>query len=88
MANLIRQVESMAQIPLSALPEGSEAIIAGFSGGAGFAQKLADMGLVPGTRIKVVKNQRNGPMMIWVRGVTLGIGRGVSMKVLVQPVNQ
>jgi ferrous iron transport protein A len=74
----------MAEIPLSMLPEGSEAVIVGFQGGPGMVQKLADMGFVPGTRIKVVKNQRNGPMMVWVRGVTLGIGRGVATRIIVR----
>ena len=84
----MRQVENMAQVPLSTLPEGAEARVTGFSGGARFMRKLADMGFVPGTRIRVVKNQRNGPMMVWIRGITLGIGRGVAMKIMVEPIKR
>lgn len=78
----------MVETPLIMLPEGSEATILGLKGGAGFVQKLADMGFVPGTRIKVIKNQRNGPMMVFIRGMTVGIGRGIAMKIMVRPVNQ
>ncbi len=74
----------MTDMALSMLPEGSEAVIVGFQGGPGLVQKLADMGFVPGTRVKVVKNQRNGPMMVSVRGVTLGIGRGIATRIIVR----
>ena len=74
----------MTDMALSMLPEGSEAVVVGFQGGPGLVQKLADMGFVPGTRVKVVKNQRNGPMMVSVRGVTLGIGRGIATRIIVR----
>ena len=74
----------MTDMALSMLPEGSEAVIVGFQGGPGLVQKLADMGFVPGTRVKVVKNQRNGPMMVSVRGVTFGIGRGIATRIIVR----
>ncbi len=78
----------MVQIPLSNLTEGAEAVVVGFRGGARLMQKLADMGFVPGTAVKVIKNQRNGPMMVSIRGITLGIGRGVAMKIMVEPRNR
>ena len=74
----------MVETTLSMLPEGAEATIVRFQGGPGLVQKLADMGFVPGTRVKVIKNQRNGPMMVWVRGVTLGIGRGIASRIMVR----
>lgn len=77
----------MTEMTLSMLPEGSQAVIMGFRGGPGLVQKLADMGFVPGTKVKVVKNQRNGPMIVSIRGVTLGIGRGIATRIVVRARN-
>ncbi len=74
----------MSRMPLSMVPEGSEVVIVGFKGGARFVQKLADMGFVPGTRVKVIRNQRGGPMIVLLREGRLAIGRGVAMKVEVE----
>lgn len=45
--------------------------------------RLLDMGLVPGTRVKVLNNQNRGPMIIEVRDSKMALGRGLANKILV-----
>lgn len=53
-------------------------------GGSHLVNRLFQMGLTPGTIVEVVRNDV-GPIVISFRGVTIGIGRGVAMKILVEP---
>lgn len=47
-------------------------------------KRLTDLGLTPGTPIKVVKSAPfNGPLEVSVRGSTLAIGRGMAHRILV-----
>ena len=47
-------------------------------------KRLTDLGLTPGTEVKVVKSAPfNGPLEIYVRGSTLAIGRGMANRILV-----
>lgn len=51
----------------------------------GFQKRLEDMGLTPGTRIKVVRSAPfHGPIEIHVRGSRLAIGRGMAKRILVR----
>ncbi|MCK4933800.1 ferrous iron transport protein A [Candidatus Bathyarchaeota archaeon] len=50
-----------------------------------FQKRLEDMGLTPGTRIKVVKSAPfNGPLELQVRGSRLALGRGMAERILVR----
>ena len=74
----------MQGMPLSMVQEGAEVIVVGFKGGARFVQKLADMGFVPGTKVRVLRNQSSGPMIVILRGMQLAIGRGIATKIEVR----
>jgi Fe2+ transport system protein FeoA len=51
----------------------------------GFQKRLEDMGLTPGTRIKVVRSAPfHGPIEIHVRGSRLAIGRGMARRILLR----
>jgi len=64
-----------------------EVIVRGVVAGYGLARRLADMGIVPGTVVRVVRqNAMMGPVEIEVRGTRLLLGRGVAAKVLVEPI--
>lgn len=60
-----------------------ELTIAEIAGGYGMRRKLADMGLVPGTKIKVLSRNMLGPIILAVRNYRLAIGRGVASKIMV-----
>ena len=43
-------------LPITSLDEGEEGIVYSLAGGEGFSSRLAGMGIVPGIKIKVLRN--------------------------------
>ena len=55
-------------------------------GGRGVRNRLAQMGILPGTRLKIVSQAAfGGPLLVDVDGRVVAIGRGVADKVIVRP---
>ena len=69
--------------PLSDAGRGSEVIICDIDGGRMLRGRLADLGLCPGERLKVVHNTR-GSVIVEHRDCRFALGRGVSTKVMVR----
>lgn len=75
----------MNTIFLTDLKEGQAAVIKSVTGGWGATKRLADLGLTPGTKIKVLRiAPARGPIEIEVRGSRLVLGRGLASKVLLK----
>ena len=70
-------------LPLSFVLPGEQVVIDRLVGGSQVQQRLADMGLTPGTTIEVIKASGPGPIIVAFRGSRLALGRGLSQKVLV-----
>lgn len=66
------------------IEEGMRARIVDLFGGRGLARRLMEMGLSPGSEVRVIRNSF-GPMIVEVRGVRLALGRGLASKILVEP---
>ena len=66
------------------LKKGQKGIIVSILGGRRVIQRLTDMGLTPGTEIKLLRNGRLCPVEISVRGSKLAIGCGAATKILVK----
>ena len=54
------------------------------NGGSGMKRKLSDMGLVPGTPLRVISGCYPGPLLIEIKGSRLGLGYGIAHKVMVK----
>jgi len=80
------QVEVAQLMPLPMVSPGEVVQVADIRGGWGLTRKLADMGLLPGTNIRVVNNQMPGPVVIEVKGTRLALGYGMAQKILVTEV--
>jgi Fe2+ transport system protein FeoA len=81
-----------SKLPLSTLMDGETGIITSISTGhgkghgksRGLRRRLMDMGLTPGTEVKVVKTTPfHGPLEITVRGSRLALGRGIAKRIFV-----
>ncbi len=71
-------------VPLASVPEGGCARVKFLRGGRVLVQRLADMGLSPGTVVRVVKSAPfSGPIEICARECNLALGRGVASKIFV-----
>ena len=72
-------------VSLGDLPEGEKCTIVLAAGGHGMIRRLAEMGLTPGTEVRVVRSApMHGPIEVSVRGVSLALGRGIASRVLVK----
>ena len=57
----------------------------GVEAGRGLQQRLAEMGLLPGCRLRVLSGGR-GPFVVAVKGSRLVLGHGMVGRILVRPV--
>jgi Fe2+ transport system protein FeoA len=83
-------------VPLTTLRAGETCLIinVGFNPSSkrrrtqrGFVKRLTDLGLTPGTPLRVVKAAPfRGPIEIVVRGSRLALGRGMAERILVKAV--
>ena len=69
--------------PLCSVRPGQTVKIVRAAGGRRLAAKLANMGLYPGSELRVLSNLM-GPMIIEVKGSRLSLGRGVASKIMVR----
>ncbi len=70
--------------PLSSAQRGECVRLIHIEAGHRLARRLAELGLTPGVTLQVV-HKNGGPMLIAVRGTRLALGRGVTDKILVSP---
>jgi ferrous iron transport protein A len=72
-------------VSLADLPRGEKCTVVLAAGGHGMVRRLAEMGLTPGTEVRVVRSApMHGPIEVSVRGVSLALGRGIAGRVLVK----
>jgi DtxR family Mn-dependent transcriptional regulator len=72
-------------VALTDLREGEKSTMVLAFGGHRMVHRLAEMGLTPGTEITLVRSAPiRGPIEIYVRGVSLALGRGIGGRVLVK----
>lgn len=75
----------MPPIPLDQLPSGTRARVVSIFAPGRWNYRLLQMGVVPGGIIEVIMNNRIGPIVIRVMGVTISLGRGIARRILVEP---
>lgn len=70
---------------LTSLKKGESARIAFVRAGKGALQRLSDMGLTPGTVVKIITSAPlRGPVEIEVRGSRLAVGWGIASRIFVE----
>jgi ferrous iron transport protein A len=86
MQNLQGRIEET--VSLADLRQGDKCTVVLALGGYGMVRRLAEMGLTPGTELKVVRSApMHGPIEVSVRGVSLALGQGIARRVLVKRSN-
>ena len=78
-----RNAETKTARPLSQVKSGTTVTLVGIDAGRGLNNRLASMGLVANTRIKVVSNNHPGPFVISVKDTKMVLGRGMAAKIMV-----
>ncbi len=71
-------------MPLTMVHEGSEVVLREILGGMGIRRRLTDMGLRPGSRIRIISNSDGGPFVIGIGETKIMVGRGMAQKIMVE----
>jgi len=75
----------LKSISLTDIKEGQRGTIVSILGGRMAVKRLVDLGLTPGTEIKVLRKiQPHGPVEIEVRGSNIALGRGLALKIQIK----
>jgi ferrous iron transport protein A len=65
---------------------GEDVRLVTIQGGRGIRQRLADIGLTPGTVLQVVQSDGWGPLIVAFKNdARLALGRGMAHKMMVEP---
>ncbi len=73
--------------PLSAVPPGQRVRIINYAGGRMLRSRLASLGLNLGQEVSIIQNNR-GLIIVGVNGGRVALGRGVSQKIMVVPLDE
>ena len=60
---------------LSEVKENKEAVISSIEGDARFMSRITSIGLTPGCKVNVVKNDKNRPMLVYSRDTMIALNR-------------
>lgn len=78
--------ETQAEIPLAAMAPGQRGRIARYLGGRMLRARLVALGLNVGQEVEIIQNHR-GLIILGVNSGRVALGRGVSQKILITPLN-
>ena len=72
---------------LSDLKPNTEAIISGINGDARFISRITSIGLTPGCRVTVIKNDKNRPVLMYSRDTMIAVNRRECADIRVSEIN-
>jgi len=73
----------MESITLDKATRGSSVRVVAVSGGRMARQKLTDLGIIPGEKLKIVRNDGSGPVLVGLYDSKVVVGSGLAQKVRV-----
>jgi len=62
----------------------TDLVFISLAGGRGAMQRLTDMGLIQGVRLKVLHNSGYGPVTVLMKGAKVALGHGLASKIMVE----
>lgn len=80
--NRNKSTSSQNAVSLAMVEAGTMVRLVSVQGGRELRSRLADMGLVPGMELRVIRNT-GGPFIIAIKESRLALGRGMAQKILV-----
>mgnify|MGYP002624930568 CR=1 FL=1 len=84
---VIKEAPSGPMMPLTMVNRGETAVVKKVKGCDTVRQRLMDLGLNPGAKVQVLKNESSGPMIVAVKqDGRLALGRSMTHKILVTTV--
>jgi len=83
--NVMADAVALLEYSLAQAPAGQRVRITGYRGGRMLRARLLAMGLNLGRELEVLQNNR-GLIIVGVNGGRVALGRGISQKILAEPV--
>jgi len=71
---------------LHELKQGQKAVVAEIGGEARSINRAVSIGLTPGSKLEVIKNQKNRPMLIYSRDTMIALNRKECENIMVEEV--
>ena len=71
---------------LSEVKENREALVSGINGDTRFMSRITSIGLTPGCRVKVIKNDKNRPVLVYSRDTMIALNRSECKGITVEEV--
>ena len=71
---------------LSEVKENREALVSGVNGDTHFMSRITSIGLTPGCRVKVIKNDKNRPVLVYSRDTMIALNRSECKGITVEEV--
>ena len=60
---------------LSEVAENKEAVVTAVEGDARFVSRITSIGLTPGCRVSMIKNDKNRPVLVYSRDTMIALNR-------------
>ncbi|MCR4657747.1 MAG: ferrous iron transport protein A [Lachnospiraceae bacterium] len=71
---------------LSEVKENREALVSGIHGDTRFISRITSIGLTPGCKVKVIKNDKNRPVLVYSRDTMIALNRNECKGIMVEEV--
>ena len=71
---------------MSDVKENREALVSEINGDTRFLSRITSIGLTPGCRVRVVKNDRNRPLLVYSRDTMIALNRNECRGIVVEEV--
>ena len=66
---------------LSEMKQGEEGIVSSIDGDSRYVGRITSIGITPGCRIKVIKNDRNRPLIVFSRDTMIALNSNESKNI-------
>ncbi len=71
---------------LSEVKENREALVSEINGDTRFMSRITSIGLTPGCRVRVIKNDKNRPVLVYSRDTMIALNRNECKGITVEEV--
>jgi ferrous iron transport protein A len=78
------ECDPLKLLPLSDLKKGEHATLYEIHAGKGATCRLSSLGFTPGVVIEMTQNYGHGPLLVFLRGTRIALGRNEAKNTIVQ----
>lgn len=77
----IEKTVERIEMPMTAFVTGDTLKVVGVAC-INMKKRLTDLGIIPGSKVQIIKNQIQGPLILYVRDVRIAIGRSFAQIIM------